>query len=232
MATRPPGVSRAQPAPAPYYALPCALDLCDEVIALSHPAYRLLHQFAALHHGFDNGHISFPRATARALGWTSNRVFACALTELLNTGLLCQTRPRIGRQPRLFALAWLPVTKVAGLTLIPDLVPMPEMAAVQAALKKLKKSGTPQTWSLQTGEFVAHLWGHEKKLAAHPWGHKANLPPTRGGDENHLWPTSGATKAALSPTCGAANAAHVSRYVAGVDTPEPDRPASKHGERA
>ncbi|CAG9264426.1 hypothetical protein PUN4_460017 [Paraburkholderia unamae] len=237
MGQKSPRGSRAQQCPPPYYSIPCALDFCDEVRALSAHAYRLLHQIAALHHGFDNGHIAFTRATAHALGWTSNRVFDRALSDLLNSGLLFQTRLGAGRQPRLFALAWLPVTKVGGLALIPDTVLMPEMASVQVALKKLKSSQTPETWSLQTGAFVASPWGHEKKHAAHLRGHKTEPAAHLWGGGNQLSPTRGATNTALSPTCGATIAAHVSRYVMGVDaqhtdTTEPDLPASKNGGRA
>ncbi|TDR04342.1 hypothetical protein [Paraburkholderia silvatlantica] len=220
---------KTQPVPAPYYALPCALQLCDEVIALSSNAHRLLHQIAALHHGFDNGHIALPRATARLLGWRSHDTFERALCELLNAGLLFQTRPATGRRSRLFALAWLPVPKVQGLMFVPAApVPMPGMAAVMAALKSLKKPGGGETWSLKTGAFVACVPGHKKKHAACLPGHKPELAACVAGHENQLWPGVQATNGGLRPDGRATNSAHVYRCY-GVDaqrtdTPEPDLP--------
>lgn len=229
----------------PYYTLPCALDLCDEVIALSHPGYRLLHQAAALHHGFDNGHIALSRRTLRALGWTSNDTFERALAELLNVGLLFQTRPQTGRKPRLFALAWLPVTKLAGLAFPPDApVLMPEKAAVQAVLKDLNRGSAGATWNLQSGTFVACQPGgnghsdmsrhhafvacvpaHEFFLAARQPGHKDDLAACVPGGETQLRPVSRATKTGLPPASRATNSPYVGRCVQGLDAEPPDTPA-------
>jgi hypothetical protein len=238
-----------QSCPTPFYALPCALQLCDEVIAMSASAYRLLHQFAALHHGFDNGHLAFPRATGRALGWRSHDTFERALFELLNSGLLFQTRPAIGSRPRLFALTWLPVTKVAGLTFVPDVVPMPGMAAVLAVLTDLNKGGAGATWSMKTGVFVARpsgrngqsdisrrdtfvafVPGHKEKSAARQTGGNSDFVACVPGRATQLWPDGRATNGSLWPDGRATNRAHVRRSVKGVDggmhieIPEPAPP--------
>jgi hypothetical protein len=240
---------RGQPCPRPYYSLPCALQLCDEVIALSSNAHRLLHQVAALHHGYENsnGHIALPRSTMRALGWRSHDMFERALSELLNTGLLFQTRPATGNRPRLFALTFYPVTKPDGLTFIPDgPVPMPGMTAVLAVLADLNNGGAGATWSMKTGAFVARVPGrygqpdisrrdtsaarvpgHKKKSAACVPGRNGDFAACVPGGANQLPPDGRATHGGLPPDGRATNRAHVYRCLKGVDvdlpaTPEPD----------
>jgi hypothetical protein len=137
--------------------MPCALELCDEVLALSTSARVLLHQLAALFDGFNNGHIPFIRCTARSFGWRSIATLTRAFDELLNVGLIVQTRPASGCRCRLFALAWLPVTKPEGLTFVPgEPVPMPDAEQVKAAMKIARGIHSRQlpNWSLETSSFA------------------------------------------------------------------------------
>jgi hypothetical protein len=234
---------RAQQCPPPYYSLPCALELCDEVIALSAPAYRLLHQVAALHDGFNNGHIALSHHTMRAFGWRSNSTRERALLELLNAGLLFQTKPGYGRTPRLFALPWLAVANPDRLTLAPDSVmAMPDAGEVRRAMKNAKEGAEESaTWSLQTGAFISRLPGcdghaeisrrdifvsllpgHKKNLASREKGRKGVDSSREKGRENRLRPVGRDENPPLCPVGRDANSRTVNRCVIGVDASRTD----------
>jgi hypothetical protein len=152
----------------PYYSVPSALELCDDVLGLSDKAYRLLHQLCALHDGFNNGHLQVSRQVFRAMGWRTHRVLDKALTELLSAGLVVQTRPPNSRAPRLFALAWLRISHRDGLINPPDLpFSLPDDRATQRALKiaRRESQGELLSWSLQNCEFAGSPVCQRKNLA-------------------------------------------------------------------
>jgi hypothetical protein len=69
-----------------------------------------------LHTGANNGHLCLTLSALSSYGWTSNRKLAAAKNQLLEVGLLVQTRQGgLGIGPSLYALGWLGISRWDGL---------------------------------------------------------------------------------------------------------------------
>lgn len=87
----------------------------------SHIARSLLFDLMRQHNGRNNGHIQGSNAWMKERGWTSVDVIAKAKAELIERGLMVQTRQgglNIG--PSLFAFTWMPISDFHGLDLRRD----------------------------------------------------------------------------------------------------------------
>ena len=82
----------------------------------SHPAKALLFDLIRQHNGNNNGHLHLSFSWLAKRGWNSRDVIQRARSELIERGLLIQTRQgglNIG--PSRFALTWLHISNFVGL---------------------------------------------------------------------------------------------------------------------
>ncbi|MEK7493225.1 MAG: hypothetical protein AABZ79_25310 [Pseudomonadota bacterium] len=97
-------------------AMPRMVARSSVVRDLSDAAFRLLHTALGLHTGANNGHLCLTLSALSSYGWTSNRKLAAAKNQLLEVGLLVQTRQGgLGIGPSLYALGWLGISRWDGL---------------------------------------------------------------------------------------------------------------------
>lgn len=97
-------------------AMPRAVARSAAVRGLSDAAFRLLHTALGQHTGANNGHLCLTLSALSSYGWTSNRKLAAAKSQLLEIGLLIQTRQGgLGIGPSLYALGWLEISRWDGL---------------------------------------------------------------------------------------------------------------------
>lgn len=86
-----------------------------------HPARSLLFDLLRQHNGANNGHLHLAQGWLRKRGWKSGDVIQRAKVELLQRGLIVQTRQGgLNAGPCRFALTWLPITNFVGLELRPS----------------------------------------------------------------------------------------------------------------
>jgi hypothetical protein len=105
-------------ATAPYAAIAVAVLDGLPYAALRPASKALLLELCRQHTGTNNGHLHLARGWLARRGWTSTHAITRAKFELVQGGLILETRKGgIGalRQPTLYALAWLPVSNPTGL---------------------------------------------------------------------------------------------------------------------
>lgn len=78
---------------------------------LSTKAKALLLDLGAQFHGYDNGHQSAAWALLKRYGWVSKQTLQAALGELLEEGLIEQTRQGGRNRCSLFGFTWLPIDR-------------------------------------------------------------------------------------------------------------------------
>ena len=99
-----------------YSALPHGLLDSVAFMGAGHPARSLLFDLLRQHNGRNNGHIQMAAPWMKKRGWTSNDVLHRAKLELIERGLIIQTRQGgLNAGANLYAVTWLPITNFVGL---------------------------------------------------------------------------------------------------------------------
>ena len=99
-----------------YSALPHALLDSVAFMGAGHPARSLLFDLLRQHNGRNNGHIQMAAPWMKKRGWTSNDVLHRAKLELIERGLIIQTRQGgLNAGASLYAVTWLQITNFVGL---------------------------------------------------------------------------------------------------------------------
>ncbi len=94
--------------------LPHALLDSAVFVGLSDKAKTLLIDLLRAYNGRNNGNLAITLTTMRARGWTSNDSLTRAKHELLEAGLLIQTRQGGRHKCSLFAIAWQSIDECGG----------------------------------------------------------------------------------------------------------------------
>jgi hypothetical protein len=82
----------------------------------SHPARALLFDLMRQHTGSNNGRMNLSMKWLGPRGWTSCDVVQRAKTELVELGLILETKKGgLGIGPSLYAVTWLPISTYTGL---------------------------------------------------------------------------------------------------------------------
>lgn len=105
-----------EPCQGRYTALPH--ELLDSVafMGAGHPARSLLFDLLRQHNGRNNGHIQMAAPWMKKRGWTSNDVLHRAKLELIERGLIIQTRQGgLNAGANLYAVTWLEISNFVGL---------------------------------------------------------------------------------------------------------------------
>ncbi len=101
-----------------FAAIPHSVINSEEFMALSHTACRLLITLMAQFNGSNNGKLVCCSGYLKQYGWNSNDTITRAKRQLLDSGLLIQTRqgmmPPCSR-PGWFAIGWLALDEIDGL---------------------------------------------------------------------------------------------------------------------
>jgi len=93
-------------------------DLLDSVafMGASHPARSLLCELLRQHNARNNGHLHLASTWLKKRGWNSNDVQYRAKLELIERGLIIQTRQGgLNAGANLYAVTWLPISNFVGL---------------------------------------------------------------------------------------------------------------------
>jgi hypothetical protein len=99
-----------------FSALPHALLDSVAFMGAGHPARSLLFDLIRQHNGRNNGHIQMAVPWMKTRGWTSNDVLHRAKLELIERGLIIQTRQGgLNMGANLYAVTWLDISNFAGL---------------------------------------------------------------------------------------------------------------------
>lgn len=99
-----------------YSALPHGLLDSVAFMGAGHPARSLLFDLLRQHNGRNNGHIQMAAPWMKKRGWTSNDVLHRAKLELIERGLIIQTRQGgLNAGANLYAVTWLQITNFVGL---------------------------------------------------------------------------------------------------------------------
>lgn len=77
--------------------------------SLSFKAKALILDFGAQFTGFNNGHLAATWSQMKVHGWASKQTLQAALQELLETGLIEQTRQGGRNRCSLYAYTWKPI---------------------------------------------------------------------------------------------------------------------------
>jgi hypothetical protein len=100
----------------PYSAIPHAVLDSASFKGASHPAKAMLFDLMRQHNGKNNGHLHLSFSWLQSRGWKSRDVIQRARAELIQRGLLIQTRQgglNIGASR--YAVTWLHITNYVGL---------------------------------------------------------------------------------------------------------------------
>jgi hypothetical protein len=103
-----------------YTAIPHRVLDSEAFKGASHIAKSLLLELLRQHNGGNNGHLQLTQNWLKKRGWISGDTIQKAKQELLERGLIVQTKQgglNIG--PSFFALTWLPISNHVGLELRP-----------------------------------------------------------------------------------------------------------------
>lgn len=104
-----------------YCALPHAVLDSIAFMGAAHPARSLLCDLIRQHNGKNNGHMHMASPWLRKRGWTSNDVVHRAKLELIERGLIVQTRQGgLNAGANLYAVTWLIITNFVGLDIRPN----------------------------------------------------------------------------------------------------------------
>jgi len=99
-----------------YSALPHGLLDSVAFMGAGHTARSLLFDLLRQHNGRNNGHIQIAAPWMKKRGWTSNDVLHRAKLELIERGLIIQTRQGgLNAGANLYAVTWLDITNFVGL---------------------------------------------------------------------------------------------------------------------
>jgi len=99
-----------------YTALPHNLLDSAAFMGASHTARSLLCELLRQHNGSNNGHFQLASTWLKKRGWTSNDVQHRAKLELIERGLIIQTRQGgLNAGANLYAATWLPISNFVGL---------------------------------------------------------------------------------------------------------------------
>lgn len=104
-----------------YTPLPHAVLDSVAFMGAGHTARSLLFDLMRQHNGGNNGRLHLAQGWLRKRGWKSGDTIQRAKVELINRGLIVQTKQgglNIG--PCFFALTWLPIANFVGLELRPS----------------------------------------------------------------------------------------------------------------
>jgi hypothetical protein len=105
-----------EPCQGQYTALPHGLLDSVALMGAGHPARSLLFDLLRQHNGRNNGHIQMAAPWMKKRGWTSNDVLHRAKLELIERGLIIQTRQGgLNAGANLYAVTWLPISNFVGL---------------------------------------------------------------------------------------------------------------------
>lgn len=103
-----------------YCALPHAVLDSIALMGAGHTARSLLFDLLRQHNGKNNGHFQMALPWLRKRGWTSNDVIHRAKLELIDRGLIIQTRQGgLSAGANLYAITWLIITNFVGLDIRP-----------------------------------------------------------------------------------------------------------------
>lgn len=98
-----------------HFALPDAVLNHPDFIGLSYSAKALLLDVGAQYNGHNNGDLCATESVLKERGWNSNATRTKALNELINAGLLVQTKVGgLNAGPHLYALTWQPIHECGG----------------------------------------------------------------------------------------------------------------------
>ena len=100
-----------EPCQGRYSAIPH--DLLDSISFMDagHTARSLMFDLIRQHTGQNNGHLQMAISWMKKRGWTSNDVMHRAKLELIERGLIIQTRQGgLNAGPNLYAVTWLPIS--------------------------------------------------------------------------------------------------------------------------
>jgi hypothetical protein len=99
-----------------YCAVPHAVLDSVAFMGAGHTARSLLFDLFRQHNSRNNGHMQLANPWLRKRGWTSNDVVHRAKLELIERGLIIQTRQGgLNAGANLYALTWLAITNFVGL---------------------------------------------------------------------------------------------------------------------
>lgn len=99
-----------------YTALPHAVLDCTALMGASHAARSLLLELMRQHNGSNNGHFQLTTSWLKKRGWASVDGIRKARDELLERGLIIQTRKGgLNMGADQYALTWLPIDSFKGL---------------------------------------------------------------------------------------------------------------------
>lgn len=184
-------------------ALPRAVAESKAFIGASHRAKAMLWEFAMAHNGSNNGHITMSTAPRREdgppgpirlseRGWTSADAVHLAILELMERGLILQTRQGgLGIGPSRYALTWHRITSFVGLDIEP-------------------RHYHPGVWALCNLPATARRKPPAKNHEVSS-DHRSEPVPNTGAARDTAAPTTGAKKAVLgkfpAPTTG--NKVHI-----------------------
>lgn len=111
-------------------ALPRVVWQSHDYCALPGRAVKLLMDLACQYNGRNNGDLTVAYSVLRRRGWSSKGTLSAAVHDLLQAGLIIQTRDAKGINPgaqaALYALAWKPIDECPGkrLTIGPTTTPL------------------------------------------------------------------------------------------------------------
>lgn len=109
-----------EPAQGLYTALPHALLDSVAFMEASHTARSLLCELLRQHNGGNNGHLQLTSTWLKKRGWNSNDVQHRTKLELIERGLIIQTRQGgLNAGANLYAVTWLPISNFVGLDIKP-----------------------------------------------------------------------------------------------------------------
>jgi hypothetical protein len=102
-----------------YGAIPWSVMDSNSFMGASEKAKALLFALMRQHNGANNGHLHLAKKWLYAKGWTCHENNSKARKELINRGLIMQTKcGGLNMGADLFALTWYPITSYVGLDII------------------------------------------------------------------------------------------------------------------
>jgi len=103
-----------------YTPLPHVLLDSAAFMGASHTARSLLCELLRQHNARNNGHLHLASTWLKKRGWNSNDVQYRAKLELIERGLIIQTRQGgLNAGANLYAVTWLPISNFVGLDIKP-----------------------------------------------------------------------------------------------------------------
>lgn len=98
-----------------FFHLPDALTAKNEFTELSGKACKLLIDIGRQYNGRNNGDLACSLSVMRNRNWNSNRALKQARDELVEAGLIVQTKQGgLGIGPNLYAITWQPIDECGG----------------------------------------------------------------------------------------------------------------------